>query len=58
MLTNCSACGGDLMDMRDKLVCMRCFTVNEISRSNELERRTERDTDRSPNYKDSDDDCF
>lgn len=57
MLT-CSACGGELMDMDGRMVCIRCFTVNESANSDKDQIKILKDTDRSPNYRETDDECF
>ena len=53
----CHACGGDLMEMRTKLVCSRCFTINETC-CDGGQCHTQPDSEQSPNYKETDDECF
>lgn len=58
-MTTCHACGGELMDMRGKMICSRCFTINETCcDGGQCHTREVKDTDLSPTYKESDDECF
>lgn len=55
----CHACGGELMDMRGKMVCSRCFTINETCcEGGRCHVKNEHDTEKSPNYRETDDECF
>lgn len=55
----CQACGGELMDIRGKMVCTRCFTINETCCDGGRCHTTEQpDTERSSRYRDTDDECF
>lgn len=57
--TQCHACGGELMDIRGKMVCTRCFTINETCCDGGRCHTTEsKDIHASPNYTDSDIDAF
>jgi hypothetical protein len=53
----CQACGGELIDIRGKMVCTRCFTINETC-CDGGQCHTQPDPEQSPNYKESDDECF
>lgn len=55
----CYVCGGDLMDRRGKMICSRCFTINETCcDGGQCHTNDVLDTDKSPNYKETDDECF
>jgi hypothetical protein len=56
-MINCYVCGGDLMDMRGKMVCSRCRTINETC-CDGGHCHPEQDHEKSPNYTESDDECF
>ena len=59
MTTQCHACGGELMDMRGKMVCTRCYTINETCCDGGRCHTAElSDPHRSPTYTESDDECF
>lgn len=55
---NCSACDGDLMDMNGRFVCIRCFTVCEMIGKEIEPNKYSTDVDKSPNYKETDEQCF
>ena len=58
-MIQCYVCGGDLMEMRTKLVCSRCFTINETCCDGGQCHTTDTpDIDKSPNYQESDNTAF
>ena len=56
-MITCYVCGGDLMDMRGKMVCSRCRTINETC-CDGGHCHPEQDHEKSPNYNERDDECF
>lgn len=47
------------MDRRGKMICSRCFTINETCcDGGQCHTNDVLDTDKSPNYKETDDECF
>lgn len=56
-MINCYVCDGDLMDMRGKMVCTRCMTINETC-CDGGHCHPEQGHDKSSNYTERDDECF
>lgn len=53
----CYVCAGELMEMRGKLICSRCKTINETC-CDGGQCVAEQDPNKSPNYQETDDECF